>query len=204
MEESQPPIWPIYEAFYINSMLFNSISAVRSISRIEAVFEKFETSLKNDGVGKLPETAILNELQNMIIHAGALSRYFWPTRRGNHKRGVMLCEIFDMSETSPLRSRELRDSIEHFDERLDNYFAEGAFGCFFPEYVGGKPIDDGVPGHFFRAFFTDTLAFRLLNAEFLIRPIADELLFVHQHLIYMDQNGGRFSLAKRDNNPLDD
>ncbi|WP_231362941.1 hypothetical protein [Thioalkalivibrio sp. ALJ7] len=68
---------------------------------------------------------------------------------------------------------------------------------FFPEYVGPKPEEDGVPGHFFRAFFVDTGEFRLLDEEFLIEPVADEILFVHAHLEKMDTEGGRFQVAER-------
>jgi len=196
MQES--PIWPPYEAFYIQSMLFNSSSAVRSILRLERVFEKLPPHPTIEDVEQLPTKLILNELQNMVVQAGALSRYFWPVRQEHKPRGELLRRFFGMAEDSPLFNRDLRNAIEHFDERIDRYFSRGAIGYFFPEYVGQKLEEDGVPGHFFRAYFVDTGEFRLLDEEFLMQPMADEILFVHSHLEKMDNEGGCFQRAERD------
>lgn len=192
------PIWPPYEAFYIQSMLFNSTSAVRSILRLESIFEKLPERVTIEEIDRLPTKIILNELQNMVVQASAISRYFWPVRSEYKPRGKVLRECFAMTESSPLFNRDLRNAIEHFDERIDKYFSAGAVGYFFPEYVGPRPSDDGVPGHFFRAYFLDTGEFRLLDEDFEMRPIADEVLFVQAHLERMDKDGGRFQAAKRD------
>jgi hypothetical protein len=195
--QEDSPIWPPHEAFYIQSMLFNSVSAVRSILRLENIFGKLPDRPSIEDVKELPAKIILNELHNMTIQAGALSRYFWPVRTVYKRRGELLCKYFAMTEESPLFNRDLRNAIEHFDERIDKYFSEGAIGYFFPEYVGLKPEDDGVSGHFFRAFFVDTGEFRLLNEEFLMEPLANEILFVHSHLEKLEKEGGRFQAAER-------
>lgn len=194
---STSPIHPPFEAMYIQSMLLNSTSAVRSILKLESIFARLPERPTIEDVEKLPVKLVLNELQNMIGHAGALSRYFWPVRKEFSARGATLREVFSLDEASPLFDRDLRNAIEHFDERLDKYFSQDLVGCFFPEYVGVKPIDDGVPGHFFRAFFVDTGKFRLLDEEFEMKPVADEILFIQQHLESMDKNGGRFVQAHR-------
>ncbi|KGF73882.1 hypothetical protein DO97_05845 [Neosynechococcus sphagnicola sy1] len=196
--QEESPIWPPYEAFYIQSMLFNSASAVRSILRLEAIFGKLPERPTAEDVDGLPTRIVLNELQNMVVQAGALSRYFWPVRPEYKSRGQVLRQCFAMTDESPLFNRDLRNAIEHFDERIDKYFARGAVGCFFPEYVGARPADDGVPGHFFRAYFVDTGEFRLLDEDFAMKPLADEVLFVQAHLELMDTEGGRFQPAKRD------
>lgn len=195
--ETESPIFAPHEAFYIESMLFNSSSAVRSILRLEAVFGKLPDYPTEGDIENLPTKLILNELQNMIVHAGALSRYFWPVRADHKPRGMLLCKYFAMREDNPLFNRDLRNAIEHFDERIDRYFSQGAVGYVLPEYVGAKPGDDSVPGHFFRAFFVDTGEFRLLDEEFLIEPMANEILFVHVHLNKMAAEGGRFQVAER-------
>ena len=182
MNADQPAIWPPYEAFYIQSMLFNSASACRSIVRLEQMFQKLPMQVTDEDMHKLPTRRILDELQNMVLQAGALSRYFWPVRKAHHARGQHLRESFALDDTSPLHNRDLRNAMEHFDERLDAYVGAGVAGVFIPEYVGRKPGDDGVAGHFFRAFFFDLGTFRLLDEEFIVKPLADELIFVHNHL----------------------
>lgn len=178
-------------------MLFNSTSAVRSIARLEAIFSKLPEQRSADDPTELPTKAILNELQNMILQSAVLSRYFWPVRKGHEARGKRLRETFAIDESSPLHNRDLRNALEHFDERLDKYVASGIVGYVFPEYVGSKPENDGVPGHFFRAYFVDSGEFRLLNEEFKMQPLADELFFLHHHLVTLDQSGGRLRPANR-------
>lgn len=197
MSDQQPLIWPPFEAFYIQSMLFNSISAARSITRLEAIFAKVLEQPTADNVAQLPTKVILNELQNIVLQSAALSRYFWPVRKGYEGRGQCLRETFAIDQSSPLYNRDLRNALEHFDERLEKYLESGIVGYIFPEYVGKKPENKGVPGHFFRAYFVDTGEFRLLGEEFKMQALADELLFVHNHLVRLDQNGGRFCPVSR-------
>ena len=55
-----------------------------------------------------------------------------------------------------------------------------------------------MPGHFFRAYFVDTGELRLLDEEFPIDQLAEELLFVHARLELMDRDGGRFRVVNRE------
>lgn len=184
-------IWPPFEAFYIQSMLFNSSSAVRSITRLHAILGTLPEEATLEDLGRLPTKKILNELQNMVSQAASLSRYFWPVRKGHEARGARLREIFAIDETSSFFNRDLRNATEHFDERLDNYVAKGMVGYVLPEYVGMRPLDEEGVGHFFRAYFVDTATFRLLDEEFPMQPLADALILINDHLATMDEDGGR-------------
>jgi len=99
--QTELSIWPPYEAFYIQSMLFNSSSAVRSILRLESIFAKLPEYPTTEDVDLLPTKIVLNELQNMVVQAASLSRYFWPVRAEHKSRGRVLCECFAMTEASP-------------------------------------------------------------------------------------------------------
>lgn len=182
-------IWPPYEAFYIHGMLFNTQSAFRSIARISHAFDNLPDNWMEEGIDRTLTQAILNDMQNIIVHGAALSRYFWPIRKGHEERGAHLREAFKIDENNPLYSRELRNAIEHFDERLDRYLSKGIVGIVIPEYVGPKPSDDGVPGHLFRAFFTDAGEFRLLDSEHEMDPIVAEIIRIKDLLEEADENG---------------
>jgi hypothetical protein len=73
-------IWPPYEAFYLESLLYCTNSALKSA-------EAVQNSLKG-GRAHYPGLAdwnehsanILDGMQNIAIQAAALSRYFWPAR----------------------------------------------------------------------------------------------------------------------------
>ena len=190
-------IWPPYQAFYIHSMLFNSEAAVASIEKISAVMHEVEQNSPDDPVSALPMHYLLGELQNLLIHAAALSRYFWPARNTHDWRGAQLRGAFGISDQSPLRSRDLRNAIEHFDEQLDKYVEGGIVGNIHPQYVGPRPNSNGVPLHLFRAYFTDTAEFELLGKRYTIMPIAEAVLNIHRQLMKMDQNGSMLSAGEK-------
>lgn len=197
MNSSDNGIWAPYEAFYISSMLFNCQSAMRSIARVMALFEQLPSPPSHEDVAALPSQKILNELQNMVVQGAALSRYFWPARKGHDGRAEQLRQVFSVSESSSLYDRNLRNAIEHFDERLDNYLRSGIVGYIFPEFVGPRPIADGVPEHYFRAYFIDIGVFRLLDEEYPIEPLVQEILRLTKQLEIMSSQGGR--LVCKDN-----
>lgn len=196
METNLTPIWPPHEAFYINSMLFNSTIAIRSILRIQSILERLPRESSIDDIERLPTKPILNELQNIVLQSAAISRYFWPIRKGHELRGDALRKAFSVKESSPLFSRDLRNALEHFDERLDKYLVSGIVGYVLPEYVGPKPADDDIPCHYFRAYYWDYGVFRILDQEFNMVPIITELQLIHNQLITMDEHGAMFRVSK--------
>src|SRR3546814_8574091 len=114
----------------IQSMLFNTTSAFQSCSIAEKIIKKI-----SDGEIDPQEKKdiLLDCLQNVVNQSGAISRYFFPSRDGvkgtdkktiHRDRGQYLSKVFDVKDDSHLMNRALRNSIEHFDERLDLYLQE--------------------------------------------------------------------------------
>lgn len=98
MESKESAIWPPFEAFYIQSMLFNSVSATQSIARLENIFSTLPIQVTQEDITKLPVKSVLNELQNIVLQSASLSRYFWPIRKGHEARGKRLRDSFSMTE----------------------------------------------------------------------------------------------------------
>ena len=71
--------------------------------------------------------------------------------------------------------------IEHFDEKLDKYLEKGIVGYIIPHYFGPQGVSDGVPEHFFRAYFIDTGIFEILGKRYEIDPLARELWRLNEH-----------------------
>jgi hypothetical protein len=184
-------IVPPYEVFYIHGMLFNTQSAVPSIDHVSKVLHTLSESKRS--IQPSETEAILNHLQNIIVQGAVLSRYLWPVRKGHAKRGQMLRNFLKVTDENPLKTRDLRNDIEHFDEKLDLYLANGLVGYIFPQHVGLLPENDGVPCHVFRAYYVDVGIFELLGKRYEIQPIADEIWRLHSLLIQCDINGGRLS-----------
>jgi hypothetical protein len=180
-------ILPYHEAFYIISLLFCTESALRSAVRISELVSQHE-----GGRYKFPPQPALDELQNIALQGAGISRFFWPSDKKHNVRGEILRKAFAVTDESPLRSRTLRNKMEHFDEYLDGYLKTCIAGQFIPDYFGPKPPRDRGPLRFFRAFFTNTGEFEILGDIFVMQPIVDEIRRIHELLTHSDKNGGRF------------
>ncbi|OQW69120.1 MAG: hypothetical protein BVN34_06355 [Proteobacteria bacterium ST_bin12] len=192
---------PYQHAFYIQSMLFNTTSAIKSFRIALTILEKDES-----GEIKIQDykERFLDELHNIINQSGAISRYFWPatasprnateSQKNIHKiRGAFLKDVFDIKEGNPLENRALRNAVEHFDERLDLYLEQGIIGNIFPSLIMNEPDNSGVAHHIFRAYYLKDAIFQILGERFEIEPITDELIKIHAQLTKFDENGGNFS-----------
>lgn len=198
MEREEFSIWTPHEALYIQSMLFNTTSAFQSCSIAEKIIGKI---LIEETDPQEKKDLLLDCLQNVINQSGAISRYFFPSRDGVkgtdnktiHKdRGQYLSKVFGVKSDSPLMNRALRNSIEHFDERLDLYLQEGIAGFIFPSLILEEPEDSDVPHHIFRAYYLKEGIFQVLGERYEIQPIIDELARIHDLLLGFDSSGGVF------------
>lgn len=173
-------IHPPYVAFYALSISFCTSSAVRSIEAVADVMEHLASGESEDPMGDIDSHAVLDELQNIIVQGAAVSRYFWPSDKAHEARGRQLRQQYKVTEDSPLKSRDLRNMIEHFDEKLDHYLAKGIVGHIIPHYFGPEGKSNGVPKHFFRAYFINVGVFEILGKRYEIEPIAKELWRLHE------------------------
>ena len=180
---SKHGIWPPYEAFYVQAMLFNTASAVASIQWVSGCLERVSRDMSGDPLRSLHRTGLLSELQNIVLQAAALSRYFWPVRQDHETRARRLRDRLDIMNDNPLRNRDLRNEIEHFDEKLDAYLADGIVGNILPEYVGVLAEGTGAPVHMFRAYYIDAGIFEMLGKRYAVEPLAEEIQRLHQRLL---------------------
>jgi hypothetical protein len=74
----------------IHAMLFNTRSAVTSIEWISTALEQVSRNLSDDALAQLDRSSMLCELHNIVLQAAALSRYFWPVRKGHEARAEQL------------------------------------------------------------------------------------------------------------------
>jgi hypothetical protein len=165
-------------------------AALASIERVSQLLE----DLSKDGEGGLAppikSNDLLHNLQNIVIHGAALSRYFGPARQGHEARAEFLKRTLGVADDSPLRNRDLRNQIEHFDEKLDDYLLDNIFGYIFPGYVGPLP-EIGASSHVFRAYYLNAGIFEMLGKRYEVEPLAHEIVRLHDRLVSCDVNGGR-------------
>jgi hypothetical protein len=62
-------------------------------------------------------------LQSLVIALGNISKILWPRNKKYKNRGIELRTFLDVQDDSALRKRDLRNLLEHFDEKADDWFA---------------------------------------------------------------------------------
>ncbi|MFA4743669.1 hypothetical protein, partial [Vibrio vulnificus] len=186
-------IYPTNEAFYIECLYGHTNSALDSVYKVG---EWIRLVVENDEKAhELAPEELFQELQNIVQQAASISKYFWSIRKGtkgvHKKRSRKLRQSLRISEDSALKSRELRDHLEHFDEKLDCYLTQNHVGQFIPLDIAAEPPKSDVPLHIFRGFYINPRIFVLLGNRYELTPIVAELEFVHTQLSNCIKNGYR-------------
>jgi len=178
-------IWFPHEVFYIESMLTISHNAMIEVSNFHEIIRQIDSN-------NFEGDRLLDSVQNFITYSASLARYFWPSGKDkiHQLRGERLREAFSIEDGSVLKDKKLRNFIEHFDEKLDSYLLKGMIGNIIPSYVGLKRQITEVD-HFFRAYFLDDASIRVLDLEYKVDPIIQEVVKIHNLLIDFRDNGGR-------------
>jgi hypothetical protein len=179
-------ILPPHHAFYAEAIRFNIDSAHASARYVLLAFDELDTAGWDFRKTQVTKNQILDQIQNILVHAAALSRFFWPPYAGEHKihkiRAATLRSTFKIKNDSALKNRDLRNHLEHFDENLDVYlWSKSIAGFILPAYVGEMPTNEQVPHHLFRAYYIDTGIFETLGRRFKVDPILEEVGKLHAH-----------------------
>lgn len=176
-------IVPQYEALYISSLLYSANRARMSFDALDAALKDVDD----------PNVAMAH-LQEALSHASSVSRYFWPTRRDNYtqSRAIKLRDAFEVSDTNPLKDRHLRNAIEHFDERLDDFLLNCSAGPVVPgAIIGDFAIIEESVGHVFKLIDPEHGVCVILGTICRYFPVRCAVVEVSQRAERMDRDGAR-------------
>ena len=124
---------------------------------------------------------VFRSIHSFLTHASNVSRIFWPGRPRKNRnesehdytarlesipkliRAATLREATGLSPDHVLRKRALRDHLEHFDERLDNWSATSARHNYVQDTIGPANAIVGIDETDMMRWFdptTNTMRFR--------------------------------------------
>jgi hypothetical protein len=186
-------IWPPHEAFYVEAMLMCTGVALRAAEDVRVGLEHGARHAPASAEWQDSAEKIINGIQVIALQAAAVSRYLWPVRKEklHQARGARLRDGLGVLESSALKNRDLRNQLEHFDERLDGFCQTLSAGQILPTYVGPSGSDPEVPTFLFRAYYTDVAVFEILGKRFEMVPILDAIDELHDRLVECAARGGR-------------
>ncbi len=190
-------IVPIHEVFYLESMLLVTSSALDAGDRIEWALAE---GAKHDPAS--PEWqeftyAIIHAVHTLAVQAGGLARYFWPsrTRTIHSRRAERLRTAFNVDELSALHNKNLRNQLEHFDEKLDVFLSTIDARNVRMAYVGPCEQKATIRPSHFRAYYTDSGVLEVLGLRMEMQPLLDEVRLIHNVIVRCLENGGRLPSA---------
>ncbi|MFM5313779.1 hypothetical protein ACET9R_00245 [Aeromonas veronii] len=168
-------VQPIHNPFYTLSARYSAERAIVAFMQYDYLLTKTDDA-----------STLISEVQEAIVHVGALSRYFWPSPGGQKKdkqqrnlrlkRGEYLKKVYKLTDNSPLADRELRNAWEHFDEKLDTYLLTQEAGYFFPTpIIGSHELADDPVGNIFKLLDPDAECLVLLGKKFFFSPLRKEV-----------------------------
>lgn len=186
-------ISPMHEVFYLEAVRYSGEATIRAISRFQALALPYlEHGPDFDG-GDM--AGIVSAVHEALNHCGGLSKVFWaPDKKDRlaQARSQKLRSAFALEDTSPLNNRELRNALEHFDERLDSFLVGYPIGMFFPAgLVAPHEVADEAPGQIFRMVDPWSRIFVIFNQKYPFHEVFLEADRVTSLAKKFMNNGGR-------------
>lgn len=186
-------IQPMHEAFYLEAILYSGEAALRAINRFQALARPYlENGHDHEGDD---HAAIVSAVHEALNHCGGISKVFWtPDKRNKlaQARAAKLRTAFGLDDTSALNNRALRNALEHFDERLDDFLMESPVGMFFPGgLVAPSELADERPGQIFRLVDPWARVFVVFNEKYPFQGIFNEAQQVSDKVKRCMESGGR-------------
>ncbi|MEP3198213.1 MAG: hypothetical protein ABJO57_10110 [Lentilitoribacter sp.] len=180
-------IFPPLEAFYIASIQYSAERAMDAFLRYQVCIS-----------ASSHPASIVSTMHEALGHAAALSRFFWPARKDRLyvMRSEKLRTAFNIDESSALKDREIRNALEHFDERLDEFLFQEQAGYFFPTaIVDSHEIADEPTTKIFKLVDPDAGICVILNEKFDFSKVRDEITRILELANQFDANGSRLKQA---------
>ena len=116
-------------------------------------------------------------LQGFLISSANLSKLLWPNSNRKvfiRKRGEELRDSVGVTESSPINSRDLRNHLEHFDERLEEWTSLGI--GMVKRCIGGTGSFDVLnPMACLGTFNQETFTFKFHHDTLDLRPLRDAI-----------------------------
>lgn len=92
------------------------------------------------------------------------------------RSAATLRKAFQLDDSSPLKDRSLRDALEHFDERLDQFLLVNDAGHFFPTpMIDDHTLVDEPTAKIFKLVDPTEGYFAILGKKYQFEPIMPEV-----------------------------
>ncbi len=180
---------PRIETVYLGELLNECENAIAAVRRMNAILAKSDE----------PAREFFREATDFLQHAACASRLLWPAPWGNaaqraraEDRGKHLRDSLGVDSAHLLSNRDLRNHLEHYDERIDEWAATShtrgtADGNIGPRSMFHNLPDSDVMRHFDQDTKTFTFRGQAFNVQEIVNAVADVRRRAAERLTALDR-----------------
>lgn len=181
---------------YVSEISSQGRFALNAVGALNQALQAIRGSDGDLDKRKFFHSEVFRQTHSFLTHASNISRLFWPPQPKKRRdetpeafvqrqeftasRGALLLALFGLDDSSSLKSRVLRDHLEHYDERLDHWSNTSERRNLASDTIGPPNAIVGLdPSDTMRWFDPTTNAFRFRGEEYELQPLAtavDQLL----------------------------
>jgi hypothetical protein len=146
-------------------------------ARVKSALSDIESGLIPRGRHKGYDTQVelWAAIQDMLSAAGNIAKAFWGQAAERANERAALRAKFQIDDTSPLKNVAMRNNFEHFDERIDRWWAMSKTRGYMDMATGPTITTHAQdPLDVFRTLDTNTLELTFWGQPFSLTEIADE------------------------------
>lgn len=133
-------------------------------------YDNFSDALKNKDSDKM-----WLYLELFFTSSAKISLIFCPWQ-GDKQRGEELKILLKVDNNTAFLSRGARNILEHYDERLENWYAKSKDRNLMDKMITSETTINTGNFDYLRTFVTKRFVFKFLSEEYEINPIKDSIV----------------------------
>lgn len=136
------------QSVYLGEVERQCAFALGALGHLNRVLQLLQSGdLREPGAHQFAQSEVFRSIHSFLTHASNVSRLLWPpgSSRVREERGEILRRALNIADGDhPLKSRRLRDHLEHFDERLDDWQRSSSRRNFVQDNIGPWGLIAGI------------------------------------------------------------
>ena len=182
------------QSVYVGEIKTQCQFALNAVGNLNYVLQQLDGEQEEAGQCEFFRQEVFRHIHSFLTHASNVSRLFWPpvpAQRRNEphadyevrigvldkvQRANTLRQLYHIEETSCLRNRTLRDHLEHYDERLDDWRRTSTSHNMVSDNIGSSNIIAGfAETDMMRWFDPSTNQFRFRGEAYALQSLVSEI-----------------------------
>lgn len=180
---------------YVGEIKTQCQFALNAVSSLNHALQQLHTSVQMEIAQRsFFHAEVFRQIHSFLTHASNVSRLFWPPvpkQRQNEteteyqtriapldkvQRAISLRTLYGLDENSCLKNRTLRDHLEHYDERLDDWRGRSVNRNIASDTIGPRNSIVGLADtDMMRWFDPSTNHFRFRGEEYDLQELASAI-----------------------------